>query len=156
MEHRVLSPHLLPRTLTQAASCRTDCIINRHNKTSAVLPCCSVTVFVDPLCAKNHAPRFRHVRSESRKRLIAGVIEAAFAGVDLGLTRLGASGRMANRDPLGIGFEAASHSRCSLCLCPLPLLRQGVQRFAFHRREPFFRAALSNETGGPARRFRDA
>src|ERR1700746_1337214 len=48
-----------------------------------------------------------------------------------------------------IGFEPASHSRCSLCLCPLPLLRQGVQRFAFHRRELFSARPSRTKLEGP-------
>src|SRR2546427_12199738 len=60
------------------------------------------------------------------KRLIAGVVEAAFAGVDLGLTiRFGAFGRMADRDPLGIGFEPASHSYCLLWSSPASALAAG-------------------------------
>src|SRR5260370_31642895 len=64
--------------------------------------------------------------------LVAGVVEAAFAGVDLGLTiRLGASGRMANRDPLGIGFEPASHSCCLLASSPASALAAGRAAFCF-------------------------
>jgi hypothetical protein len=66
------------------------------------------------------------------------VTEAAFTALDLALTvRFTASGRMANRDPLGIDFEPASHRRCFFRLCPLPLLRQDMLRFAFHRRVLF-------------------
>src|SRR6516165_7482764 len=103
-----------------------------------VLVLCSVDVFVDPVSGKITPGPFAMTAARAAKRLIAGVVEAAFAGLDLGLTvRFGASGRMANRDRRGIGFEPASHRRCSFRLCPLPLLRQGVLRFAFHRRELF-------------------
>src|SRR5229473_441008 len=89
--------------------------------------------------------------------LVAGVVEAAFAGVDLGLTiRLGASGRMANRDPLGIGFEPALHSCCLLASSPASALAAGRAALWFDYPRNIFRAALSPETGGPARRFLDA
>ena len=120
-----------------------------------VVVLCSVAVFVDPVCGKITLGPFAVPAARAVKRLIAGVVEAAFAGLDLGLTvRFGASGRMANRDPLGIGFELASHSRCSFRLCPLPLLRQGVLRFALIATELFPRRPLA-KSGGPARRFRD-
>jgi hypothetical protein len=63
--------------------------------------------------------------------LAAGIVETAFAGVNMGLTiRLGAFGRMVDRDPLGIGCEPASHSLLPpFGLRPLPLWRQGVLRF---------------------------
>ena len=66
-----------------------------------VLVLCSVAIFVDPVCGKITLGRFAVPAARAVKRLIARVVEAAFAGVDLGLTiRLGASGRMANRDPI--------------------------------------------------------
>src|SRR5215472_19086987 len=96
-----------------------------------VLVLCLVAVFVEPVRGKITLGPFAMSTARAVKRLIAGIVEAAFAGLDLGLTvRFGASGRMANRDPLGIGFEPSSHRRCSFRLCPLPLLRQGVLRFA--------------------------
>jgi hypothetical protein len=59
-----------------------------------------------PVCGKISLGLFAMPAARAVKRLIAGVIEAAFIGVDLGLTiRLGASGRMANLDPLGIGID---------------------------------------------------
>ena len=84
------------------------------------------------------------------KGLIAGVVEAAFAGVDLGLTiRRGASGRMPDCDPLGIGFEPASHSVLPpFRLRPLPLLRQGVLCFALITAQLFPRGPLTG-IGGP-------
>src|SRR5229473_5475716 len=70
--------------------------------------------------------------------LVAGVVEAAFAGVDLGLTiRLGASGRMANRDPLGIGFEPALHSCCLLASSPASALAAGRAALWFDYRATF-------------------
>ena len=57
---------------------------------------------------------------------------------------------MPDRDPLGIGFEPASHSVLSpIGLCPLPLLRQGVLRFAFHRRELFSARPSHPKLEGP-------
>src|SRR6266851_8996251 len=71
------------------------------------------------------------------KGLIAGVVEAAF-GVDLGLTiGLGASGRMPNRYPLGIGFEPASHSCCLLSRSPASALAAGRAAFCFDYRATF-------------------
>src|SRR5262249_18801421 len=62
------------------------------------------------VCGKIALSPFAMSAARAVKRLIAGVVEAAFAWLDLGLTvRFGASGRTANRDPLGIGFEPASH-----------------------------------------------
>src|SRR5215472_10583381 len=114
-----------------------------------VLVLCSVAVFVDPVCGKITLGPFAMPAARAVKRLIAGVVETAFAGLDLGLTvRFGASGRMANRDPLGIGFESASHRRCSFRFCPLPLLRQGVLRCASIAANCFPRA-FSPKPEGP-------
>jgi hypothetical protein len=40
-----------------------------------------------------------------------------------------------------------------LLLRPLPVIGQGVLRFAFHHRATFFRAALTPRTGGPCADF---
>src|SRR5215472_13635553 len=115
-----------------------------------VLVLCSVAVFVDPVCGKITLGPFAMAAARAVERLIAGVVEAAFAGLDLGLTvQFGASGRTANRDPLGIGFEPASHRRCSFRLCPLPLLRQGVLRLLSHRRELFSAQPSHPKLEGP-------
>src|SRR6516165_6708907 len=100
-------------------------------KSSVVLPFRSVAVFIDPVCGEISLGLFAMPAARAVKRLIAGVGEAAFAGIDLGLTiRSGAPGWMANRDPLGIDFEPVSHSVLPpIGLRPLPLLRQGVLRF---------------------------
>ena len=91
-----------------------------------VLVLCSVDVFVDPVSGKITPGPFAMPAARAVKRLIAGVVEAAFAGLDWGLTvRFGASGRMADRDPLGIGFEPASHTRCSFRFRPAPALAAG-------------------------------
>jgi hypothetical protein len=90
------------------------------------------------------------------KGLIAGVVETAFAGVNVGLTiRLGAFGRMVDRDPLGIGCEPALHSCCSFRLRPLPPWRQGVLPFALIGAQLFPRRPL-NRIRRAARRIRDA
>jgi len=81
--------------------------------------------------------------------LIVGVVEGTLSGVDFGLAvGLGAPGRIPGGDPLGIGFEPASHRRCSFRLCPLPLLRQGVLRFALIARELFPRRPLAENQEG--------
>jgi hypothetical protein len=56
-----------------------------------------------------------------------------------------------------IHLGSALNLRRIVCfsLHPLPLLRQGVLRL-FGLLRNCFRAALSTESGGPARRFRDA
>jgi hypothetical protein len=95
-----------------------------------VLVLCSVAVFVDPVCGKISLGLFAMLAARAVKRLIAGVVESAFAGLDLGLTvRFGASARLADRDPLGIGFEPASDS-CFL-LAPASALAAGRAAFAY-------------------------
>jgi hypothetical protein len=73
------------------------------------------------------------------KRLITGVVEAAFAGIDLGLTiRLASFGRIRDRDPPGIGFEPASHIVLFL-LPPASALAAGRAALDFHDRPQLFR-----------------
>src|SRR6266851_9809013 len=87
------------------------------------------------------------------KGLVAGVVEAAFAGVDLGLTiRLGASGRMPDCDPLGIGSEPALHSCGLLASSPASALAAGRAAFCFNYRATFPRGPLT-EFGGPCADF---
>jgi hypothetical protein len=82
------------------------------------------------------------------KRLLRDA--AALAYKILRFCLVPSSGRMANRDPLGIGFEPASHSVLPpIGLRRLPLLRQGVLRFAFHCRELFSARPSRPKLEGP-------
>jgi hypothetical protein len=92
----------------------------------------SESVFVDPVSVEVAFGLFPMTATNAVQCLIVGVVEGAVSGVDFGLAvGLGAPGRIPGGDPLGIGFESASHSCCSFGVCPLPLLRQGVLRFGF-------------------------
>jgi hypothetical protein len=114
----------------------------------------SEPVFVDPVRVEVVFGLFPMAAMSAVQGLIVGVIEGAVAGVDFGLAvGLGAPGRIPDGDPLGIGFEPASHGL--FLPSPASALAAGRAAFVCLLRN-FFRAALSIESGGPARRFRDA
>src|SRR5713101_6243124 len=111
-------------------------LASRRWQLSASLP--NATTRCHPVCGKITLGLFAMSAARAVQGLVAGVVEAAFAGVDLGLTiRLGASGRMPDCDPLGIGFEPASHSCCLLASSPASALAAGRTAFCFDYRATF-------------------
>jgi hypothetical protein len=79
--------------------------------TSNSFLCLLETVFVDPVGVEIAFGHIAMTAASAVKRLVAGVVEGSFARLDFRLAvGLGASGRIPNGDPLGIGFEPASHN----------------------------------------------
>jgi hypothetical protein len=114
----------------------------------------SESVFVDPVSVEVAFGLYPMTATSAVQCLIVGVVEGAVSGVDFGLAvGLGAPGRIPGGDPLGIGFEPASHRL--FLPSPASALAAGRTAFVWLLRN-FFRAALSTESGGPARRFLDA
>src|SRR6516225_2406166 len=117
--------------------------------------CESESVFVDPMGVEVAFGLFPMTATNAEQGLIVGVVECSLAGIDFGLAvGLGAPGRIPDSDPLGIGFEPASHrlflpspasASCGRACCALLSITAN-----------FFRAALSLKSGGPARRFPNA
>jgi hypothetical protein len=63
------------------------------------------TVFVDPVGVEVAFSLFGVTATSAVEGLVAGVVERSLAGIDYRLAiRLGASRRILDGDPLGIGF----------------------------------------------------
>jgi hypothetical protein len=82
------------------------------------------SVFVNPVGVEIAFSLFPVTATSAVQGLIVGVVEGERAGIDLRVAvEFGASGRIPDGDPPGIGFEPASH--CLLLLSPALALAAG-------------------------------